>query len=368
MNEAKVIPQSFKTIVENLPNGVNLCDLEGTILNTNPSMLAIMQADHASQLVGRRLKEFLLPHCLPLYEGCLLEALTGDAKLMELEALSLAGEPLCLESHLLPLRDGEDQVTHFLSLIYDRTQGKKNAALAWQRQAQLEHASRLSLLGELTSGLAHEINQPLAAIINYVKGCERRLQRDECSMDEILAALDQVCQQAERASGIVKQVRQFAKKGSSSESKPVDLHQVLRESLSLLEVDRAMFKVEVIRSLASDLPLVLGDRLQLEQVMINLLRNGMEAISAVGGGCLHVSTQAVEGGLQVEVCDVGKGLPEVDEERLFEAFFSTKKEGMGMGLSISRSLVERHGGRLWAENRAEGGARFVFFLPEADVG
>ncbi|MDQ7074272.1 MAG: histidine kinase dimerization/phospho-acceptor domain-containing protein [Gammaproteobacteria bacterium] len=277
------IPDSFQTIVENLPNGVNLCDLEGRILNTNPSMLSIMQADHASQLVGKRLKEFLLPHCHPLYEACLVGALSGEAKLLELDALSLSAESLCLESHLLPLRDAQNQVTHFLSLIYDRTQGKKNAALAWQRQAQLEHVSRLSLLGELTSGLAHEINQPLAAIINYVKGCERRLQRDECSMEEILAALDQVCQQAERASNIVKQVRQFARKGSTSGNEAVDLHEVLRESLSLLEVDRTMHKVEVISSLAKNLPVVTGDRLQLEQVMINLLRNAMEAISAVGG-------------------------------------------------------------------------------------
>jgi C4-dicarboxylate-specific signal transduction histidine kinase len=236
-----------------------------------------------------------------------------------------------------------------------------------QAHADLIHANRVSSMGELTASLAHEVNQPIAAAITDANTCLRWLSREQPDLDEARAAAARSIKDATRAAEIIKRVRLLFKKGTLQQE-VVDLNEVIPEMMLLLYSEAAQFSVFVRMELAEDLPRVMGDRVQLQQVLMNLMMNGIDAMKDVDGTReLTIQSQRGENGqVLISVSDTGVGLPPQQADKIFNAFFTTKAHGTGMGLQISRSIVESNGGRLWAADNSPRGARFCFTLPSCD--
>jgi C4-dicarboxylate-specific signal transduction histidine kinase len=233
-----------------------------------------------------------------------------------------------------------------------------------QAQADLTRASRVSSMGELTASLAHEVNQPIAAVVMNANACLLWLSRAQPDLEEARAAATSIVEDGRRAGEIVNRVRQLFKKGTL-QRELVDPNEIVREMTLLLHSEATQFAVRVRTELASGLPRVMGDRVQLQQVLMNLMMNSIDAMKDVDGNHeLIIESQRGENGqVLISVSDTGVGLPPRQENKVFNAFFTTKTHGTGMGLRISRSIVESHGGRLWAADNPPRGARFCFTLP-----
>jgi two-component system sensor histidine kinase TtrS len=231
------------------------------------------------------------------------------------------------------------------------------------RREELEHASRLSLVGEMAGSLAHEISQPLAAIANYARGCERRMQQGG-DQSEILRGVQQIAVQAERGGEVVRNMRSFVRKRQPS-LRRLDPGLLISDTLVLFAPLAERRNVAVVFEPHSSLPAIDVDKLQLEEVLLNLLQNAADAIEGMPEGKVSVRVSSANGVVEIGVADTGPGLGEDAMNRLFETFFTTKPQGLGLGLSLSRSIIESHGGRLWAENIQGGGALFRFTLPVA---
>jgi len=269
------------------------------------------------------------------------------------------------EKSVTPLKNEQQEVTYFVSTGKDITDRVRTEERAREHEAQIAHASRVSTAGELATALAHELNQPLAAIVNYAKGGIRRLRSGASQPDQLQSALDAIAQQGERSGEIIRRLRRFLSK-RDLKYVTTDINRVVREAVQLASLDARQKRVRLETHLAPGLPPVTGDSIQLEQVVVNLVRNSIDALTGKTDGLVTVTTRLSASG-EVEVCvdDTGPGLPPGGVDHLFDAFFTTKAEGMGMGLSISRSIITAHGGRLTASARQNGGAHFSFTLPTA---
>ena len=244
------------------------------------------------------------------------------------------------------------------------TERKQAEEALRQAQADLTHANRVSSLGELTASLAHEVKQPIAATITNAGTCFRWLSRGQPDLEKARAAASRIEQDGKRAIEIINRVRQLFKK-DTLQRELVDLNEIVREMMRLLHSEATQFAVFVRAELAADLPQVMGDRVQLQQVLMNLMMNSIDAMKDVDGRReLTIQSQRGENGeVLISVSDTGVGLPPEQAGKLFNAFFTTKIHGTGMGLRISRSIVESHGGRLWAADNSPCGATFQFTLP-----
>jgi C4-dicarboxylate-specific signal transduction histidine kinase len=233
-----------------------------------------------------------------------------------------------------------------------------------QAQADLAHVSRMTTMGELTASLAHEVNQPIAAAVTDANTCLRWLTRDQPDLEEAREAASRMAKDATRVADIVSRIRLLFK-NVSPQRELVDVNEVIREMIVLLRGEATQYAISVRTELASDLPQVMGDRVQLQQVLMNLVLNGMEAMKDVDTAReLIINSQPAKNEqVIVSVSDTGVGLPPHQAEQIFNAFFTTKPSGTGMGLRISRSIIESHGGRLWAANNSPRGASFCFTLP-----
>jgi PAS domain S-box-containing protein len=251
------------------------------------------------------------------------------------------------------------------STVIDVTERRRAEERARQRQAELAHVARLNMMGEMATTLAHELNQPLGAVATYTEACRLILRSGPEDTAQLVRALDQIARQAQRASEIVRRVREFVRKTDQGRTK-IDLNGLVRDAVALTAEDAREHGIAIELLLTRDLPLIVADRVQIEQVLLNLLRNSVEAMSTAraGGRRLTVSTarEAAER-VVVTVQDNGPGLRAGAERRIFEPFYTTKSDGMGMGLSISRSIVEEHAGRLWVERDRGLGVTFHFDLP-----
>jgi C4-dicarboxylate-specific signal transduction histidine kinase len=261
-----------------------------------------------------------------------------------------------------------------LCTFVDLTERNRAHEAVQQAQARLAHATRVSTLGELTASIAHEVNQPLAAILNNANACLGLLPTGtSADLEEVRAALADITVDAERASAVIDRVRALARR-SPPESERLQLADVVGDVVILAARELAMRHVTIRRNGVEPLPIVLGDRVQLQQVLLNLVVNGMDAMMALdeGGRLLEISecAETLEGrpAATIRVRDRGVGLSSADRDRLFEAFYTTKPHGMGMGLAISRSIIEAHGGRMWVEPNSGPGATFAFTLLEAEPG
>jgi two-component system sensor kinase FixL len=248
--------------------------------------------------------------------------------------------------------------------ISDRVRAEQ---LLKQRQDELAHVARLATVGELATGLAHELNQPLYSISNYARGCLRRLQDAALDPTRLREILHEIVGEADRAAKIIRRLRRMVQKREPV-CKLFNLNYAIQEACALSNSILKKDAVELIRQLDPQLPKVYADEVQIQQVLLNLVRNGVEAMRDTPSAerVLQIRTSAAAPGeLRVDVTDAGCGIGDEDLERVFDAFHTTRTNGMGMGLAISRSIVEMHGGRIWAANNPEQGATFSFTLPLA---
>jgi PAS domain S-box-containing protein len=263
-----------------------------------------------------------------------------------------------------PVLDASGNVVQYIGTIMDVTERNRAEEALRQAQADLAHVNRVTTMGELTASVAHEVNQPIAAAVTNANTCLRWLARDQPDLEEARAAAMRIVNDGTRAAEIIKRIRLLFKKGAS-EREMVDINEVVEELVVLLRGEVTRYSILVQTELEANTPRVIADRVQLQQVLMNLMINGIDAMKNVTGTReLAIKSQHAETGqVLVSVNDTGMGLPAQQSDKVFEAFFTTKPNGMGMGLSISRSIVESHGGRLWAAPNSPRGASFCFTLP-----
>jgi PAS domain S-box-containing protein len=257
-----------------------------------------------------------------------------------------------------------EMATHLAGIAIERKLAREERERLRQAQADLAHINRVTTMGELTASLAHEIKQPITAAVTNARTCLRWLGRDHPDVEEAREAASRIVKDATRAADIISRISLLFKKGAVKREL-VDVNEVIREMIVLLRAEATRYSISVRTELAEHLPQVMVDRVQLQQVLMNLVINGIDAMKDVDGKReLAIKSQRRENEqLQVSVSDTGLGLPPQQADQIFDAFFTTKADGTGMGLRISRSIIETHGGRLWVADNPRRGARFCFTLP-----
>ncbi|MDY0356210.1 MAG: PAS domain S-box protein [Sedimentisphaerales bacterium] len=261
---------------------------------------------------------------------------------------------------------GHDRV---VAVGRDVTERIEAARAAENHRVELARAWHANTLGEMASGLAHELNQPLCAIVNYAGSCRRLAGREPVDMRTLCEGIEHIADQAERAAAIIRRIRGLVAKRRPDQAS-LDVRDVLDETMRMVDAEIARLGITVVRDLAEDLPRVRGDAVGIQQVTLNLVRNALDAMNgATSVRSLTLATRPADGGdgIEIAVADTGRGLPSQLTERVFDSFFTTKNEGLGIGLSLSRRIVEAHGGRLWAEANEDSGAVFRFTLPAEGV-
>ena len=356
--------ERFVTVIDGLDAAVHVADVQtGEILFANRAFQNIFGFD----TVGRD------------------SALVTTA--CRAPAESLACDPATLKTDDLPCELFDGEIQHALSghwyhlherairwvdgrtvrvqITADITDRKHIDEVNLQQQKRLEQTSRLITMGEMASSLAHELNQPLSAIANYCAGCVKRMQAGNYKFDDLLAAMQKAAEQAERAGKIIRRMRDMVKK-SDPVRLPISLEELVDETRAFADIEAQRTGTQIIVDIPEKLPRIVVDHIMIEQVLLNLLKNGIEAMNDVPFERRRLTIQAKpvdERMLEISVADHGHGLNEDDIEKIFAPFYTTKPEGMGIGLAICRSIIEFHQGRLWVEPRREGGTVFRFTVP-----
>jgi two-component system sensor histidine kinase DctS len=368
--EALRAEHAFRTAMEDsLTVGMRARDLSGRVIYVNPAFCK-MSGFSSEELVDRRPP---MPYWVPeqMDETLALHqaVLAGAAPVEGFEIIFMRknGEHFNALVYEAKLIDGNGQHTGWMASILDITERKRAEELARQQQEQLQFTARLVTMGEMASTLAHELNQPLAAIASYNSGCLNLLERPDCQAQDIRPALEKIGTQAQRAGRIIRRVHDFVKK-SEPKRAPCQLAEVVDDCLGFMEADARKRQIRI-DCVLPELPPIPADRLMLEQVLLNLMRNGIDAMDKTPEAArqLHLCVEILDSELKISVSDQGCGISPEVREKMFTAFFSTKPEGMGVGLSICRSIIEFHRGRLWAEDNANStsgsGTIFIFTLP-----
>lgn len=358
-------------------------DFIATVLDTAGAMVIVLDPEGrilrfnraAEQVSGYRSREVMNKRIWEIYRPA------GEKEFFKSAiATLLAGQPYSRFEKYCSVKDGGSRtITWSNTAVYDEqhrveyiictgidiTEVRRAEEEAQRHLADLARVSRITMLGEMASAMAHELNQPLSAVVNYTQGCIRRMQAGTGDSAALQGAMEQASQQAQRASDIIRRIRDFMRKGEVQRSL-VNLNELVRNVMELAQTDVRRHSIQVVLDLAEPLPSVFADAIQIEQVILNLLRNAMEAMekTAVEKRSLRIRTSVKDGGVvEFSVQDTGTGLSPEVLDLLFAPFYTTKPEGMGLGLSISQSIVEAHGGSMHATINPQGGATFEFTLP-----
>jgi PAS domain S-box-containing protein len=371
--DLRSIEEKHRVIVEAANDAVVSMDERGAILLANPATRRIFGYDPV-EIVGKPMTMLMPEMMRKLHENGFKRYLaTGKRHLnwqgVEVTAQRKDGQEFPVEVSFGELKsDGHKVFTGFIRDISERKQAEDQLRASERNlqmtQAELARVSRLTTMGELAASIAHEVNQPLTAVINNASACLRLLANNNLGPEVLRRALEGIIADGTRASTVLARIRAFIKKEPAEKSE-LDINEVIQEVLAL--AGRELYENQVLpdHQLKTDLPSVLADRVQLQQVLLNLIMNGIEAMAAVTDRprLLGVQSRIDESGdVLVAVSDSGTGFG-LELDRVFNPFFTTKANGMGMGLSISRSLVENQGGRLWAAPNSPHGAMFSFTLP-----
>jgi PAS domain S-box-containing protein len=350
--EAKV-----RRLVDSSIIGICIFDLDRSIIEANDAFLSIVGYSRDDVVAGRLSFAGLTP---PEWAGAderLLAELasTGTWRPAEKDFFRKDGSRVPVLVGGASFGELRHQGVAFVVDLTDRKRA----------EAELVHANRVATMGQLSASIAHEVNQPIAAALMNAGTAARWLARQPPNLEEARLVIDHIIKDGRRAADIVSRIRDFSKK-APAQNGDLEINEAILEIMGLARVAISEHGVSVTMQLSEKLPRILGDRVQLQQVILNLIMNAIEAISEVGEGSreLLISTgEAESGGVLVAVSDSGPGLPQANPERLFEAFYTTKASGLGMGLSICRSIIQNHGGRLWASPNQPRGAVFYVMLP-----
>ncbi len=290
------------------------------------------------------------------------KALSGEHVRCALDVETAAGRPLSVEAIYVPDLGDQGEVRGFYVMVMDVTERNLAQQESRRLQDELLHAGRISTMGELAGALAHEINQPLSAIMSNAQAAKRYLTTSTVDLEEVKEILNDIIKEDTRASEVINRIRAFLKK-SKMEVEPLDLNSVFREVLKLLNGDAERRDIKL--DLDPLLPLVRCDRIQLQQVALNLVLNAFDSMGEQPRRerCIQIHTCRKDSQVLAAVKDNGMGISAGDAEKIFQPFYTTKTEGLGMGLSICRSIIFRHHGHIWAENNPDRGATFYFSLP-----
>jgi two-component system sensor histidine kinase DctS len=356
-----------KAMEDSLMVGMRARDMEGRVSYVNPAFLQ-MVGFSADELIGLAPP---MPYWAPEEMERTLQlhndVLEGKAphEGFEIRLMRKDGSRFDALVYEAPLIDADGQQTGWMASIIDVTARKHAEELAQQQQEKLQVTARLVTMGEMASTLAHELNQPLAAITSYNTGCLNKLESGNFSTDELKEALGKLAVQAQRAGHIIRRVHDFVRK-SEPKRVPCDLAEVIDDSIGFIDGAAKARGVRIVREIQGMRPELLADPVMLEQVLLNLMRNGIEAMRHTPSERRRLTvklSQLDRQQMEIRVIDHGPGIPPEVEDKLFTPLFSTKAEGMGMGLNICRSIIEVHHGRLWVEANPDGGSIFIITLP-----
>ncbi|HVN37970.1 MAG TPA: PAS domain S-box protein [Myxococcota bacterium] len=368
-DELRASETRFRTLVDHASDAFFMHDERGTLIDVNRQACEGLGYTR-DELVGMSRADFISRLTTTDDEdakGIRERYATSDIATLESRHRRKDGTLFPVEARMRQFRS-EDGHQFGIALVRDITDRKQAEQSLREAQAALAHVTRVTTLGEVTASFAHELNQPLAAIANNANACHALLAEGIWEADELREALADIVSDAERASAIIERVRALAKR-SAPERTELRLGEVVRDVLALAAAESAARQVTIRTDLAADLPVVMGDRVQLQQVLLNLVVNAMDAMAGVDESERRLEIRGqldMQDGrpaVTIRVEDCGIGLKAEEADRLFEPFYTTKPHGMGLGLAISRSILEAHGGRLWAESNPGRGAVFSFLLP-----
>ncbi|WP_374682452.1 ATP-binding protein, partial [Accumulibacter sp.] len=356
-----------KAMEDSLMVGMRARDMEGRVSYVNPAFLQ-MVGFSADELIGLAPP---MPYWAPEEMERTLQ-LHNDVREgkaphegFEIRLMHKNGSRFDALVYEAPLIDADGEQTGWMASIIDVTARKHAEELAQQQQEKLQVTARLVTMGEMASTLAHELNQPLAAITSYNTGCLNKLESGNFSAEQLKEALEKLAVQAQRAGHIIRRVHDFVRK-SEPKRVPCDLAEVIDDSVGFIDGAAKARGVRIVREIQGMRPELLADPVMLEQVLLNLMRNGIEAMRHTPSELRRLTvklSQLDRQQMEIRVVDRGPGIPPEVEEKLFTPLFSTKAEGMGMGLNICRSIIEVHHGRLWVEANPDGGSIFIITLP-----
>jgi len=362
--------EKFTSVFETGPDAIIIFNEQGAIESLNAAAVWLF-GYLESEVLGQDVKMLMPALDRERHDGFLAHRPTGEKRIIGIARVVMGqrrgGDTFPMELNVGEIRIGERRLfTGFIRDISERLGAERRLQ---DLQAELLHVSRLTDMGQMSSALAHELNQPLTAIANYTKAARRTLDQGvEASRDKVQELLDKAAGQALRAGQIIRRLRDFIEKREDNRA-PEDINKIIEEAMALAFVGAAEASATVTANLAANLPKVLIDKIQVQQVVLNLVRNALEAMANSPRRELCVSTeQENEAFVQVVIADSGPGLAEEVVAKLFQPFVTTKHDGMGIGLSICRSIVDAHGGKLWATSRPGDGVTFHFQLPIAHSG
>ncbi|MBL6929610.1 MAG: PAS domain-containing protein [Rhodospirillales bacterium] len=356
----------FRTVIDNSPLSIGLKDLQGRYRLINRRFRESLGAEDenyrgktvADYRSAKVAKEVLAHEREVMEKSC--------PTTREVTRIGRGGEPCQYLTNRFPVFDAQGTISGIGFTSLDITERVDAERRLREMQSEFAHVSRLSTLGELAAGFAHELNQPLAAIRNYAAGSIRRIDAEHGDVNDIRTVIEHIAQQAARAGEIIMRIRKFIRK-EEGEKSDICIEDVVRDSIGLLHGEALKHDAEITLDMPDDLPLVVADAVQIQQVIINLARNGMEAMDKLDGiaRCVTVRAAEVANGVAVDIEDMGSGISDEVRERLFEPFFTTKGDGMGIGLLICQTIIEEHGGTLNVAQAPTGGAVVSFTLPVA---
>jgi two-component system sensor kinase FixL len=354
----------YRTQFNSIPNGIVISDMNGRILDANQPFQDMLGYT-LDELKEMNYQQFTPEKWHELEADKFKEFLLGGYSSFEKEYVRKDGVvfPISLTGWLI--KDKEGNPTKIAAFVEDITQSKNSEEQLRQTRMELEHTARLITASELTTGLAHELNQPLCAVSNYADACVRLLDKKEVDIGKVKEVIGEIATQTNRAGDIIRHIRKLVKKHEPSRTK-AHINDIVREVLTLEAAEASQKNVKIKTNLSKDLPEVFVSVIEIEQVLMNLIRNSFEAMDETPSKKRKLEIQAslTDGGnILVSIEDTGKGFSNEEAEKIFDSFFTNKKNGLGIGLSLSRSIIESHGGRLWAQPNGKKGAIFEFTLP-----